>query len=84
MVRGMQPIGYFLSRDATPAAKLAELFKECLNKFRDAGLIPKSVVCDQGSNNVKMYQDLSISEEKPYLMFDDNNKKNLCLTLLIS
>ena len=77
MVRGMlshwkQPIGYFLSRDATPANRLGELLKECVNKVKDIGLIPKLVVCDQGSNNVKMYKDLSITEEKTHLIFDDN------------
>ena len=73
MVRGLlgkwkQPLGYFLCRDATPADKLQLLLKECLEKLSDIGLCPKVVVCDQGSNNVRLYKQVSVTEDQPFFL----------------
>ena len=46
LVRGMlshrkQPVGYFLSKDASSADTQAELLKSCLAKLKEIGLYPK-------------------------------------------
>ena len=73
MARGLtarwkQPVGYFLSKDATPAHILLALLSECLNKIRAIGLNTTAVVCDQGTNNVALYKQLGISPITPFFM----------------
>ena len=75
MVRGLmgkwkQPLGYFLSRDATRAEKLEPLLKDCIQKLKDIGLHPKAVVCDQGSSNVRLYTTLGVTEDHPYFIHE--------------
>ena len=77
MVRGLigkwkQPVGYFLSRDATSAENLEGLLMKCIEHLKDIGLKPKVVVCDQGSCNTKLFRCLSVTEDKPYIMHNDD------------
>ena len=73
MVRGIasnwkQPICYFLARNQTTSDNLTILVKECLQRLYDIGLVVKSCVCDQGSNNRRLFADLGIKIENPFYM----------------
>lgn len=75
MVRGLkknfkQIIGYFLTAGPMAAETLKEVITHSLHKVQETGLIVKAMVCDQGSNNVKMHRLFGISEEKPYIIFN--------------
>lgn len=79
MVRGLckkwkQAFGYFFSCESTSSTALKHLLDEGISKLVACGLDPVAVVCDQGSNNQKLYtKEYGISEEKPY--FDVRGRK---------
>ncbi len=82
MVRGLigkwkQPIGFFLSRAATSAENLKKLLNECIQSVKNTGLQPKAVVCDQGSNNVRLYKLLAVTEKRPFFIHEED--KIFCL-----
>ncbi|XP_048487611.1 uncharacterized protein LOC105392797 isoform X2 [Plutella xylostella] len=54
MVRGIctswrQPIAYYLCEGTTPTIKLKNILKEVVTAVSQTGLLPKALVCDQGS-----------------------------------
>ena len=56
MVRGLfskwkQPVAYYLSNSTVSKNALAEILKSVITAITNVGLIPKVLVCDQGSNN---------------------------------
>ena len=86
LVRGIaskwkQPLGYFLANGATAGDKQKVFLMDCLQKLKDVGLIVKGVICDQGSNNRKMYSLLGVTEDKPYVVLnnDDQHQKIYCM-----
>ncbi|XP_072016244.1 uncharacterized protein [Amphiura filiformis] len=90
MVRGLytnwkQPLCYFLCRDCTSGAKLAELIKlECIKRLFEIGLIVKSCICDQGTNNRVMFEEFKITDEKPFItmsMFEHVKEENPLYTM---
>jgi hypothetical protein len=97
MVKGLcgkwkQPIGYFLSSNATSAEKLKALVTSAVEKLVNIGLIVRVVICDQGSTNQQMFRLFNVCVDKPYVelsglqvvfMFDPphllkNVRNNLC------
>ncbi len=67
----------FFSCESAPSAVLKHLLNEGLSKLIDSGLSPVAIVCDQGSNNQKLYAtELEISVEKPY--FSVKGQKIYC------
>ena len=71
MVKGVcakwkQPIGYFLSNNATSVDKLVSLVTTAVGKLTDVGLDVRVVVCDQGSTNQQMLKQFGITVEKPF------------------
>jgi len=44
-----------------------------IQKLIECGLIPKVIICDQGSNNMKMRKLCGVTLEKPYITY--NNEK---------
>lgn len=63
MARGLlskwkQPFAYVLSKGPVKVAILHSLVKESLNRLLDVGLVPKVLICDQGSNNRALFQRL--------------------------
>lgn len=77
MIKGIyidfkQVVGYFLSKDAMPGDILHKLFLDIIGKIFDTGFIIKSIVCDLGSNNVKLRKLLSVSINEPYINYRGN------------
>ncbi len=55
-----------------PGDYLKEVVVDALTKIMETGFIPKTVICDQGSNNVRMRSLLGITEEMPFIELEDN------------
>lgn len=77
MVRGIGgepwklPLGYVLSRGPLCGEKTGQLVKHFVHHVESAGLLVKSVVCDQGSNNQAMLKhELKVHPDKPYFIFN--------------
>ena len=74
LVRGLttkwkQPVGYFLSSGPISGETLKNVLFECIEKLVNIGLSVKLVVCDQGSNNRRLFETLlGATIEKPYFM----------------
>lgn len=78
MIRGLtenfkQVIGFFLSKGPIPAEVLKRIVITTINKVKNHGFIPKAVVCDQGSNNLKMRHLFGLSLEQPYIIHDEQH-----------
>lgn len=84
MVRGLstkwkQILGYFLVHRSMPGKSLKTLVVSCISKLQKIGLKVVSTVCDQGSNNISLFNELGLSVdqtsfevngEKIFFMFD--------------
>ena len=57
-----QTVGYFVT---TESLILQEALLDCIDFVRSAGLVPKVVICDQGSNNRIMISNLGITVSRP-------------------
>lgn len=71
LVRGLiekwkQPVGYVLSSGPVNAKDLKQLCLQCIDRVQSVGLIPKVILCDQGSNNRSMLTSLGVSRTRPY------------------
>lgn len=66
------PLAYFLSNSGVKCADLCLLIKEVLIKVIDAGLLPKIIVCDQGTSNQSALKNLGVSCEKPYFYLNEH------------
>lgn len=71
LIRGLYknwklPISYFLSRNSLDKNRLKDLVLYNLNSVISAGLIPKAIVCDQGTNNRGALSLLGVNEERPF------------------
>lgn len=72
MIKGLyldfkQVIGYFLTKEAMPADSFKNIFCEIIKKLQETGFVVKSVVCDLGTNNVKLRKLLSVSVDNPFI-----------------
>lgn len=67
------PIAYFLSKGGVRRKNLSAIIKQCLQELFAVGLVPKAVVCDQGSNNRGAFKDLGVTLDSPF--FHLNQKK---------
>ena len=50
-----QPLGYLFVKGSTSAADLQWMLNDC-KKLSGVGFVVKSIVCDQGTNNQKLYK----------------------------
>jgi len=60
------PIAYFLAHSAVNRDILKTLIIDVLQVLFDTGLIPKLIICDQGTNNQSALKLLNVSEDKPF------------------
>lgn len=65
-----QPLGYFFAHCSTPANVLRDLLFQCHNLLVKAGLDPVAVACDQGNQNVALFNGL-VTPEKPYITVNE-------------
>lgn len=60
MIRGLYinwklPFCYFFTGNGIKGDNLVIILNECVQKLKDIGLLPSAVVCDQGSQNRRMF-----------------------------
>ena len=70
--RWKQPLCYFLTNGGASGQMMGKLVEECIVKLREATLMVKAVVCDQGANNRVMFSKLNITLDKPFLDINGN------------
>ena len=56
-----QTVGYFVTKGSMNPVIIQEALLDCIDFVRSAGLIPKVVICDQGSNNRSMISNLGVT-----------------------
>lgn len=71
MVRGLYnnwkfPLSYYLTSSEIKGDNLAIIVKESVQKLFDLGLIPVAIVCDQGTQNRRMFSLLGGTIKKPF------------------
>lgn len=66
------PITYFLAHSAIKHAVLKNLIIDVLQELFDIGILPKVIICDQGSNNQSALKSLNVTENKPYFYVNEN------------
>ena len=67
-----QPLGFFIASKQTSSNVLDILLRDCLTRLKDIGLSVKCIVCDQGSSNQSLYNNiLKVSVQQPYFLFKD-------------
>ena len=77
MVKGLfekwkQSLGYFLASGPISAADLKVRLEECITVLREIGLKVTVVVCDQGSNNRRLFESLlGVTVDKPYFFYQE-------------
>lgn len=77
MVRGLYspwkvPVAYFLSKKAVKKDQLKSLIEATIQHVQKAGLNPKVMVCDQGTNNRSALKALKISKDRPYIEINNH------------
>lgn len=81
MIRGLYqnwkfPFAFFFSGSGIKGTDLVQIITECLKKLEEVGLLPVSIVCDQGSQNRRMFDLLGGTKTNPVV---DINGKQICL-----
>jgi len=75
MIKGLyldfkQVIGYFLSKEAMAADNFKDIYYyKLLRKYHRQVFLIKTIVCDLGSNNVKLRRLLSVTVSDPYVRY---------------
>ena len=72
MARGIlsnwkQPVAFFTVNEACNSEKLKDIVDEALLQLELIGLKVVALVSDQGSNFLKFYETMRVTEDKPYL-----------------
>lgn len=66
-----QIIGYFLNMKAMVANNFKDILLEIIEKVSQTGFLIKTIVCDLGSNNVKLRRLLSVIVTDPYITYEE-------------
>ncbi|XP_025191172.1 uncharacterized protein LOC112591547 [Melanaphis sacchari] len=69
MIKGIvkpwkQIVGYFFSKGPVSGFRLKNIITNVINKVRDAGFIPKVIICDQGTNNIDLADFYNLDKNK--------------------
>jgi len=67
-----QVIGYYFSCGGTWGVQLKEVLMNAIFKLKSIGLIPKLVVCDQGTNNQQLCRILNVTSEFPFITYNED------------
>lgn len=59
-----QVLGYFLVHKSMPGQSLKTIVVSCIEKLQAINLDVLATVCDQGSNNISLFNELGLSPEK--------------------
>lgn len=80
MVRGLYakwkiPLCYFFTGNGIKGNNLVTIIEKCIKQILNIDLSPTCIICDQGTQNRRMYTLLGGTEDKPWTMLC--NKKNI-------
>lgn len=64
--RWVQPVAFTVGHTLTSASIMAKLLNSIIMQLKAVQIIVKAVVCDQGTSNVSLAQQLGITVEKPF------------------
>ncbi|XP_039969592.1 uncharacterized protein LOC120781442 isoform X1 [Bactrocera tryoni] len=64
-------ISYYVAKDGVKSENLLNMLKSNINASEEIGLKIKSIVCDQGAQNVKLRQLVGATPEKPYFFHNE-------------
>jgi hypothetical protein len=64
-------ITYYLVRSSVKHGMLKDLILYVLQTFLEAGLYPKIIFCDQGTNNQSALRALNVTENNSYFFIND-------------
>lgn len=67
-----QVIGYFLSNGPISGVKLKTIISSTIHKIYSINLIPKVIICDQGTNNQQLRKLLVVTKNEPWIIYEDN------------
>lgn len=65
------PLCYFLTHSSIKSSQLHQILLKVLKICSVAGLNVKTIICDQASQNQKVFKLLEITKEKPYFYLQD-------------
>lgn len=68
-----QILGYFFSKGPVSCKNLKDILAHTINKIIDVGLIPKIIICDQGTNNIGMRNLFRVTQTQPFISFNGEN-----------
>lgn len=66
------PIAYFVSGTSVTGDKMKSLILYVLDNLNSVGFLPKAIVCDQGPNNRKAYNNLGINSDNQFFFYKNN------------
>lgn len=77
MVRGLFknwkfPLSFFFTGSGVKGNDLVIIVKQAINHITEVGLIPTCIVCDQGTQNRRTFTLLGGTQEKPYIIVNEN------------
>jgi DNA transposase THAP9 len=71
MIRGLYvnwkiPLSYYFTGSGIKGDNLVLIVKECVQKILELGFLPSAIICDQGTQNRRMFSILGGSEINPF------------------
>ncbi|XP_042143896.1 uncharacterized protein LOC121834216 [Ixodes scapularis] len=66
----VQPLAFAVAKTTLRAEKMRELLQTLIRQLNEIQLYVKAVVCDQGSSNVKLSEQLEVTQEEPFFEVD--------------
>lgn len=78
IVRGLYknwkfPLCYFLGNNGINGNELSQIIKQSVKHILNIGLLPTSIVCDQGSQNRKLFNLLGGDESNPFCKIHEHS-----------
>lgn len=67
-----QVIGYFLSNGPISGVKLKTIVSSTIHKIHSINIIPKVIICNQGTNNLQLRKLLGVTKNEPWIIYEDN------------
>ncbi|KAL4113920.1 hypothetical protein QTP88_017472 [Uroleucon formosanum] len=68
-----QILRFFIGSGLVTGDRLKCIVEYTITKFNECGLIPKVVICDQGSNNLKMRKLFNVTKENSFITYNNEN-----------
>ncbi|KAL4126427.1 hypothetical protein QTP88_010649 [Uroleucon formosanum] len=71
MIRGLYvnwkiPLNYYFTGSGVKGDSLVLIIKKCVQKILELGFLPSAIICDQGTQNRRMFSILGGSENEPF------------------